>query len=63
MAAPYFPMGMTPIVEYFTGQKAISSWGPTGWEVTLKRDDTFSVIWQLALSLMDVFARGVLMTL
>jgi len=44
IAAVCFHMGMTPIAEYFTGQKIITSWSSTGSRIPLNRDDTFWLI-------------------
>ena len=58
IGAGLFYGGMLPIVECFTGQKTITSWGIYG-AVQISRHNAFGVILQFFLSLFGVFG-GVL---
>ncbi len=54
IGAVIFHMSMTPIAEYFTGQKTISCFGTVGF-VQTSRHDVFGMISQFFLSFFGVF--------
>ena len=59
LGAGLFYLGMTPIAEYFTGQRTITMWSRYGSRIPLNRDEHFCVFLYLVCSLFFLFG-GVL---